>query len=191
MIIGVTGGTGCGKTTFLQTAQVLGGTVLDCDQIYHQLLQSDNALLLSIEKAFPGVVKDNVLDRKALGAVVFSDPEALNLLNSITHSAVKAAVTQQLCAVKNFAVIDAIALFESGLASLCDTTVAITAPENVRVQRLIVRDGIDEAYAAARIAAQRPQAEFVQLCDHHLVNDGTADQFREKCLAFLRSIGII
>ena len=89
------------------------------------------------------------------------------------------------------AAIDAIGLFEGGLAELCKLTVAITAPIEDRVQRLMARDGINEDYARARIAAQRPQEEFVALCDHHLENNGTPAQFHEKCLAFLLDLGIM
>ena len=66
MIIGITGGTGCGKTTALQVFGDLGGVVLDCDEIYHRLLQTDKDLLLSIENRFPGVVENGQLQRKKL-----------------------------------------------------------------------------------------------------------------------------
>ena len=83
MIIGITGGTGCGKTTALNAIRQLGGVVLDCDQIYHQLLQTDRALLSAIDARFPGCVHDGVLDRKALGRIVFSDKAALADLNAM------------------------------------------------------------------------------------------------------------
>ena len=73
MIIGITGGTGCGKTTALRAVQALGGLVLDCDAIYHRLLQEDKALVAAIESRFPGVTEQGVLNRKKLGAIVFED----------------------------------------------------------------------------------------------------------------------
>ena len=85
MIIGITGGTGCGKTTLLEEIRKLGGTVLDCDAIYHQLLKTDNAMLSAIDARFPGVVEEGILNRKKLGAIVFSDEQALLDLNKITH----------------------------------------------------------------------------------------------------------
>ena len=132
MIIGITGGTGCGKTTLLQLIAQLGGMVLDCDAIYHRLLETDTSLLGAIEARFPGTVSNGMLDRKKLGSMVFCDENALLDLNRITHGAVKKEVLHQLEAKPRLAAIDAIGLFESGLADLCDITVAITAPEPVR-----------------------------------------------------------
>ena len=83
MIIGITGGTGCGKTTALDAVRKLGGTVIDCDAVYHRLLQTDKKMLAAIEARFPGVVEDGQLNRKKLGAIVFADEAALlDALNS-------------------------------------------------------------------------------------------------------------
>jgi len=171
MIIGITGGTGCGKTTMLRLIQELGGVVLDCDAIYHELLQRNKALL---------------------GAIVFSDETALKDLNRITHGAVKKEVQRILQDNPGkLTAIDAIGLFEGGLAELCHVTVAVTAPEELRIARLMARDGIPEEYAALRIRAQRSQEEFSQLCHHTLCNDGTEADFRAKCLAFFTDLGIM
>lgn len=191
MIIGITGGSGCGKTTMLDIIREKGGLVLDCDAIYHRLLREDPALLAAIDARFPGVVENGQLQRKKLGNIVFSDKNALSDLNKITHSAVKADVLRQLQSKPRLAAIDAIGLFEGELAQLCDTTVAITAPEEMRVQRLMAREGISEEYARSRLAAQRSQADFESLCQHTLENDRDICAFRAKCLAFLQSFGIM
>ena len=191
MIIGITGGTGSGKTTLLELIRQQGGLVLDCDAIYHRLLETDKALLAAIDRRFPGCVENAVLDRKKLGTIVFSDAAALSDLNAITHSAVKAAVCQALETDPPLAAIDAIGLFEGGLAPLCHTTVAVCAPEEDRIARLMARDGISAQYAKARIAAQKPDSWFRQQCHYCLENDGDPRQFREKCLAFLRELGIM
>jgi len=191
LIIGITGGTGCGKTTLLKTIEEQGGLILDCDAIYHELLTSDTKLLAAIESRFPGTVENGTLQRKKLGAIVFSDEKALQDLNRITHGAILAEVLRRLESKPTLAAIDAIALFEGGLAELCDLTVAVTAPEDVRVQRLMRRDSIPEDYARSRIAAQHPEDWFRQRCDCTLENSGTEIQFREKCLAFLEKQGIM
>ena len=191
MIIGITGGTGCGKTTLLSLIEEMGGLVLDCDAIYHRLLTTDKVLLNSISGRFPGTVENGVLDRKKLGAIVFNDKQALLDLNRIAHGAVKQEVLRLLDPEPPLAAIDAIALFEGGLAELCKPTVAVTAPVEDRVKRLILRDNISEEYARNRIRAQKPQEEFVALCDVNLENNGTREQFREKCLAFLNGLGIM
>ena len=191
MIIGITGGTGCGKTTLLNLIAQKGGLILDCDAIYHALLLSDKAMLSAIETRFPGVVEDGVLNRKKLGAIVFADRQALLDLNAITHAAVKAEVLRRLEAKPSLAAIDAIGLFEGGLAELCDVTVAVTAPAEDRVRRLMARDGISEDYARARIAAQHDDAWFREKCGHILENHGSLDAFATKCIDFLRSLDIM
>ena len=191
MIIGITGGTGCGKTTVLEIIREWGGVVLDCDAIYHELLQTDPELLRAIEARFPGSVEGSVLQRKKLGALVFHDKQALEDLNKITHDAVKAEVVRRLTPAPALAAIDAIGLFESGLDKLCQLTVAVTAPKDARIARLMARDGITEAYARARIAAQPDREEFIRRCDFCLENDSTPDAFRKKCLAFFTQLGII
>jgi dephospho-CoA kinase len=191
MIIGITGGSGCGKTTLLNVIREKGGLVLDCDAIYHRLLQEDPALLEAIEARFPGVVENGQLQRKKLGNIVFSNESALSDLNKITHSAVKKEVQRQLSLHQGLAAIDAIGLFEGGLAELCHATVAITAPEESRISRLMAREGISREYAQKRIAAQRPQSEFSALCQYTLENNEDLCAFRGKCLAFLQNFGIM
>lgn len=191
MIIGITGGTGSGKTTLLAQLKNHGALVLDCDAIYHDLLHRDPALLAAIESRFPGTVENGVLQRKTLGQIVFSDENALRDLNRITHGAVHQEVMAQLEGKPGLVAIDAIGLFESGMDALCDVTVAVTAPEDVRVQRLMARDSISMEYAQKRIAAQPSNDWFREQCDYTLENDGSPADFQAKCLAFLQELGIM
>ena len=191
MIIGITGGTGCGKTTLLEVVKDLGGTVLDCDAIYHGLLTTDKAMLAAIGQRFPGTVENGLLNRKKLGNIVFADANALEDLNSITHSAIKQEVIRRLAHNPPLAAIDAIALFEGGLAELCQLTIAVTAPRDARIARLMARDGITRKYAIARIDAQPGEDYFQKMCDHVLENNGSPQAFREKCLVFFTQLGIM
>ena len=191
MIIGITGGTGCGKTTLLKAIEARGGMVLDCDAIYHELLRSDREMLAAIDARFPGVIDEGVLNRQKLGAIVFAEEAALLDLNRITHGAVKKEVLRRLETNPKHAAIDAIGLFEGGLAELCDVTVAVTAPKDDRIRRLMARDGISEEYAKKRIDAQHSDDWFRSKCDHTLENDGKLDAFATKCVAFLRNICIM
>ena len=191
MILGITGGTGCGKTTLLGLIRDRGGLILDCDEIYHRLLRSDETMLTAIQNRFPEAFSLGKLERKRLGRIVFADPAALDALNEITHRAVRSAVLGELEKKPPLAAIDAIALFESGLNTLCDLTVAVTAPVEARVARLIARDGISESYARSRIAAQHEEDWFRKRCDYVLENNGTQEEFQKKCIAFLDAEGIM
>ncbi len=88
-IIGITGGTGCGKTTVLKYLAGLGAKVIDCDALYHEMLNTDMAMLGDIEKRFPGIVENGSLDTKKLGAVVFKDSTGLEDLSRITRTYIR------------------------------------------------------------------------------------------------------
>ena len=185
MILGITGGTGCGKTTLLKVIEEKGGLILDCDAIYHQLLATDKGLLKAIEDRFPGTVENGQLQRKKLGAIVFSDENALLDLNKITHGAVRAEVLRQLESRPRLAAIDAIALFEGGLAELCDITVAVLAPEERRIARIMARDGIDLERAVSRVRAQKPESYYRTHVDSILENGGTRDDLLRQAESLL------
>lgn len=191
MIIGITGGTGSGKTTLLNVLKGAGALVLDCDAIYHDLLNTDPPLLAAIENRFPGTVEKGQLQRKKLGRIVFSDEKALQDLNRITHTAIHTEVLRRLESKPALAAIDAIGLFESGLDRICDVTVAVTAPADVRLRRLMERDRISEEYAQKRISAQPGDDWFQKKCTYTLENSGSQADFQAKCLAFLQELGIM
>jgi len=190
-IIGITGGTGCGKTTALGIIKDLGGQIVDCDEVYHRLLTHDKALLTAIEQRFPGTVVGGVLQRKELGKRVFQDPAELAALNAITHPAVKEEVLRMLPPVPSLVAIDAIELFEGGLGELCNITIGITAPEKDRIVRLMKRDALTESQARMRMDAQKPEQYFREKCDHILENNTTEAGFQKKCLAFFQNLLII
>ena len=184
-ILGITGGTGCGKTTALRTLEELGALIIDCDAVYHGLLIENKEMLAEIDSAFPGVVIDGVLDRKALGAVVFSNTEALARLNGITHSYVGREIDRLLeswaLSGGRLAAIDAIELFGGNLARRCKATFAVLADRDKRIERIMARDGITREYAALRVDAQKPDSYFEEKCDYILKNNSTEEEFREKC----------
>ena len=184
-VIGITGGTGCGKTTALQELEAMGALVLDCDAIYHELLESSAELLGEIENRFPDTVQDGKLNRKALGAVVFADSAALSDLNAITHKYVGLELQRRL---REFAMtggtlaaIDAIELFSSGINGRCFKTVAVISNKENRVKRIMARDGITREYALLRIAAQHDNGYYAERCDYTLYNNADMDSFRNDC----------
>lgn len=191
-VIGITGGSGSGKTTALKALESLGALVLDCDNIYHRLLETNPELLEEIDTAFPGVVREGVLQRKALGAMVFNDPKALEKLNSISHRYVDLEIERRLRAFAmeggRIAAIDAIELFAGGQAKRCTYTVAVLADREKRIERIMARDGISREYAQLRIEAQHPDSYFEQLCDHILRNDGKVEEFQKDCMKLFKEI---
>ena len=184
-IIGITGGTGCGKTTALNELERRGALLIDCDAVYHRMLETDRPMLDEIEKYFPGAVIDGKLDRKALGAVVFTDEEALRDLNIITHRHINLEIRRILREHAmnggTLAAIDTIELFSSGLAKRCTATIGVIADREVRIDRIMRRDGISREYAMMRVNAQRPNEYFIQKCSHVLENNGSQEEFIEKC----------
>lgn len=183
-IIGITGGSGCGKTTVLYELEKRGALIIDADAVYHEMLETDAPMLTELREAFPTAVKETGVDRKALGGIVFSDPEALKRLNNITHKHIGREIRSRLRSWTmqggTLAALDAIALHSSGEASLCDWTLAVTAPEETRIRRIMDRDGITREAALRRIRAQLPNEAFEQLCDVTLSNDGDLDTLQQQ-----------
>ena len=175
-VIGITGGSGCGKTTALRELEKRGALILDCDAVYHELLERDEGLIAELAEAFPGTVREGAVDRAALGEQVFRDEDRLRELNRITHRSIRVEIQRRLrdwaMAGGELAALDAIELLSSGLAERCDLTVAVTASEETRIARIMDRDGISREKAELRIRAQHPNAYFQQRCDVTLQNDG-------------------
>ena len=123
---------------------------------------------------------------------MFADAAALDDLNAITHRYVRAEVCARLRAWARqggtVAAIDAIALIESGLAQLCTVTIGVTAPREVRIERLIAREGVTRDYAEARIDAQKPNEWFAQHCNYVLDNGGTLADFQRRCHQLIQEV---
>jgi len=191
-IIGITGGTGSGKTTALSVVKDMGGLVIDADAVYHTLLNESEAMLNALNERFPGVIPEGTLDTKALGEIVFSNPEELRALNAITHRFVGEEIAKQLTdwarLGKDLAAIDAIALLEGGTANICKATVGIIAPTEARIERLMKREKITREYAVLRISAQKPNEYFENNCDFTVNNDGMEESFRIKCMEVFEGI---
>lgn len=194
IVIGITGPTGAGKTTVLNVLRDMGGAVADCDAVYHDLLRASAPLREELRARFGESIFDETggLRRKELGAIVFGDAQALADLNAITHRHILAQlrrlITQGSAEGRPAMALDAIALLESGAGALCDATVAVTAPEELRVGRIMAREGISEDYARARIAAQKPSSWFEERCAHTLRNDGDREALEARARALFQSI---
>ncbi|MBD5085026.1 MAG: dephospho-CoA kinase [Clostridiales bacterium] len=193
-VIGITGPTGAGKTTVLDVLTELGGIIADCDAVYHELLLTNGPMRDELKGRFGCSIFDENggLRRKELGAIVFGDQTALADLNVITHRHIVAELERRIARARAEGrpaiALDAIALLESGAGDLCDVTVAVTAPEDVRVRRIMAREGISEEYACARIAAQKPSAWFEERCTHTLRNNGTREALEQQARTLFEQI---
>lgn len=193
-LIGITGPTGAGKTTALGALEELGVSVIDADAAYHRLLAESAPLRTALADRFGRELLDGgSLDRKRLGAKVFSDPRALADLNGITAPFLQTELDRLLAQAERagrHAAIDAIALIESGLVRRCHAAVAVLAPQDVRIRRIMEREGISYAYARSRAEAQKGEEFFRAHCPYVLLNDGSKSQaeFRAEARALFQRL---
>lgn len=185
LTIGITGGSGSGKSTVAELFCSFGANTIDADIVYHDLLNNSASMMCELKRRFPETISsDGKLSRRALAEIVFSDADALCDLNAIAHKFVIEETERQMAALyeKNapYICVDAIALFESGLAEICDVTVGVIAPREIRISRIMSRDSIDIAAAEARINAQKDDGFYRDKCDYVIENDGDRDAILKK-----------
>lgn len=161
-VLGLTGGMGCGKSEAARYLASLGAAHVDADAISRALTAPGGEALPAIRKTFGDAVfrADGTLDRSALAAVAFADPERKRALEAIIHPLVWRRAREAIAAARApVVVLDVPLLFESGMDALCDETWTMTAPEDVQIQRIRERDGLTEAQARARLRNQMTPAE--------------------------------
>ncbi len=182
MLIGLTGGIACGKTTVSQMLAQRGAVVVDADQVARDVVAVGSPGLAQVVAAFGDGVLDaeGGLDRKALGEHVFADDDARQRLEGILHPLIAMESMTQLAAAGASAapivVYDAALLIEAGRADMFRPLVVVTAPDDVQRARIMSRDGLDEAAAQARVDAQLSVSEKAALADHVVDNGGTLEQ---------------
>lgn len=180
-IIGITGPSGSGKSMLAAALTARGYLHADADAIYHDLLRTNAAMRDELVTAFgDGILKDGQIDRTALAARVFGahGKKSLLRLNKITHKYVCRACVKEIRAAADAGakgiLLDAPLLIEARLDRLCDLVVCVTAPTEMRVRRIVARDGISDAAALRRIRSQPNDAFYLKKCGYLLLNDGDA-----------------
>lgn len=177
-IIGLTGGSGTGKGTVAARMRRLGAGWVDADAVYRTLCAENREMLSALDAAFGGVTDQNgALDRPKLAKIVFSDPEKLRQLNAITTSYIRRASLEAIRAQSACPIVlyDAPTLFEAGADDFCDAVIAVLAPHDTRVSRIIERDGLTDEAARARIDAQPDDTFYREKCGYIIENNGDLD----------------
>ncbi len=176
IVLGLTGSIGMGKSTAARMLAAMGAPVCDSDAVVHGLLGKGGAAVAAIEAAFPGVVVNGAVDRRALGAAVFGNPEALRRLEAILHPRVQEAQRRFLRQAARrrvkVAVLDIPLLFETGAERRVDRVVVVSAPFPVQKARVMARPGMTAEKFAGILARQMPDAEKRRRADHVIRTGG-------------------
>lgn len=196
-ILGITGPTGAGKGAVTAIFAKRGIPAIDADAVYHTLLAQGGAMTDELAKAFGKEILNDLgkVDRKCLGNAVFgkeNTPALLKTLNVITHKYVVAAIKEQLAVWDRngikAAVIDAPQLFEAGLEKICEAVIGVLAAQDVRLARIMSRDGISKEAALRRIHAQKSDSFFLSNCHYILENNGDLPALTVRVEALLNTL---
>ena len=173
MIIGLTGGSGTGKSTVSQWFIKKGYKVIDGDKLSRELTLPGSLVLGKIISEFGEeyLLSDGNLDRRKLGGLVFTDENARLKLNAILHPAITEEVEKEIADIKN-AVIEGAAIHECDIWKLCDKCIFVSCPDEIRIERIMKRDNISREYAKNRVNAQKSDEYYREKCDIEIVNDG-------------------
>ncbi|RVU48976.1 dephospho-CoA kinase [Lujinxingia sediminis] len=186
MIIGLTGGIASGKSTVSRHFEALGVPVIDADRIARQVVEPGQPALADIVEAFGANVlhEDGTLNRTALGAHIFQDPDARARLGAITHPRIAQEMARQSAAAFEhghpWVIYDAALIVENGLYKAFDSLIVVACSPETQLQRLMARDGISEKQALARIHSQMPLREKLEVADFVIDNDQSLDHTRRQ-----------
>jgi dephospho-CoA kinase len=201
LLVGLTGGIATGKSTVDAVLRELGAVIIDADVLAREVVEPGEPALAEIAAEFGrGVLgPDGRLDRKALGAIVFADPDRRRKLEAMTHPRIRERFQQRLdeLAAQDFrglVFFDAPVMIESGNYRNMDRMVVVVTDEETQLARLMARDGIGRDEALRKIRSQMPLAEKAKLADYVIDNSGdraaTAARTREVHRALLQDLAV-
>lgn len=197
IVLGITGGTGAGKTSALRVLEELGVSLIDCDALYYEMLQAGTPLHTAIGEAFGQDMFDEAgqLNRQKLGALVFTQPEQLTKLNEIIYRHLGDEIARRVeeCRRRTLraVAVDGINMIQARQAGIfqCDCMVGVVAPDALRLQRIMKRDGISANYAQKRIDAQPGNEFYLEHCDAVLENVyESQERFEEAAKIFFENV---
>ncbi len=190
-IIGLTGQSGAGKTTVSKIFNENGFCVIDADAISRKVA-TDKNFLGEVYELFPDCVSEEGLNRQKLAGIVFNDEKALNKYTSLIYPYITNEVFKLIRYFKNngakLILLDAPTLFESGLDVICNCIVSVTAPLELKIQRILARDGIPYEMVRSRLSSQNSESFFAMRSDYLISNDSTALDLTDKTHAVISSI---
>ncbi|MGM9682737.1 MAG: dephospho-CoA kinase [Eubacteriales bacterium] len=184
-VIGITGPSGAGKGALCGHLRSLGVPCIDADEVYHSMLGAGSECAVALETLFGSDIlsPDGSVDRRRLAGVVFSSPEKLEKLNSTVLGFVIARIESMISALEargeSLVVIDAPTLIESGLYKRCDAVISVLADRDVRLGRIMKRDGLSRELALKRINAQKADDFYISNSDRVIVNNSSEDKLGE------------
>jgi dephospho-CoA kinase len=185
MIIGLTGGVASGKSESAKYFEELGACCIDADAISKELTAKGEPLLKELIDIFSAdiLLPDGILNRKKLADIIFSDSNAKLKVEQIIHPRIIARINKIISnkiSEKRLIVINAPLLFEAGLYRNCDKIIVVKAPYDIQVQRLSLRDGLNDDEIKKRISSQMSVEEKVKLADFVVDNSGSKKALKKK-----------
>jgi Sua5/YciO/YrdC/YwlC family protein/dephospho-CoA kinase len=197
LTVGVTGPSGSGKGLFSETAKELGYPCIDTDLVARKIVEKGKPALTELVVCFGTEIlhSDGSLDRKKLASIAFGSEKSLACLNEITHKYISDEVNSFLLACEKngdtMAFIDAPVLFDSNIAHICDKTIAIIANKELRLNRIMERDGLSKEDALLRLSAAKSHAFFEENCDYVITNDHDKNTFLSKAKITLHELSVL
>ena len=198
-VIGLVGGSGSGKGCVCELLSEYSTYSIDTDRVYHEITSSDSPCLRELVSEFGEAVvgNDGALDRAYLRSIVFGTSDAdekREMLNKIAHKHILNEVRKIILQKQNeglrAVIVDAPLLYESGFDAECDVTVCVIADEDVRIERIVLRDGISVDDAVKRIRGQLSNDELAARSDFVIENNGDLDELRSQLQNLIKKINI-
>ncbi len=188
-VVGLTGHSGAGKTTVSDIFLNEGFSVINADLVSREVSESEKGKK-ALRCAFGDEVFDGeTLNRKKLGSIVFGDSEKLELLNATLLPIISERIVEMIKTEhKEFILLDAPTLFESGLNKICDRIVSVSADKDFLIKRIVERDSLSEEEADKRLSSQKTTDFFKENSDHLLLNNGSLEELKDKTMEIIKLI---